>query len=238
MTTQIRTWTEGDLHDGEPARWDLSINNVPVPGGFVARTEAGFEIHYPHLAAKALPTLEEAQRCLELAPPITKAGLKVDRAAAEDSELITAAEAGDMLGVSRFRVNAMVASGVLPGRREAGSILVDRAAVERKAIAGDAPGPQGKFANLFLFYEPAGEQTQYIAEVDVNDAAAIERARAFAQEVMDDASADGVEVRDYLRMRNFTRNHRNACAFCHLDWGDLEQKRAQRLSLQKGELTA
>ena len=106
----------------------------------------------------------------------------------------------------------MVASGVLPGRRDNGKILVDRAAAEQKAAQGLSEGPQGKFANLFLFYAPAGERTQYVAELETDDADSIERARAFAQEVMEDESEDAVEVRDYLRMRNFLRRHENAAS--------------------------
>lgn len=114
MSTQIRTWTEHCNAEGEPLRWELAINDRPVPGGYIEKTDGGFEIHYPHLASKTLPTLDEAKRSLELAPPISAAGLKVEKAAADNSELISTAEAGEMLGVSRFRVNAMVASGVLP----------------------------------------------------------------------------------------------------------------------------
>ena len=103
----------------------------------------------------------------------------------ENSDLISSAEAGEILGVSRFRVNAMVASGVLPGRRNNGKILVDRAAAEQKAAQSLSEGPQGKFANLFLFYAPAGERTQYVAELEADDADSIERARAFQQESVD-----------------------------------------------------
>lgn len=136
MSTQVRTWTEYCGAEGEPSRWDLSINDRPVPGGYIEKTAEGFEIHYPHLPLKKLTTLEEAKRSLELAPPISTAGLKVGRMADEDSDLISSAEAGEILGVSRFRVNAMVASGVLPGRRDNGKILVDRAAAEQKAAQG------------------------------------------------------------------------------------------------------
>ena len=170
MSTQVRTWTEHCGAEGEPSRWDLSINDRPVPGGYIEKTAEGFEIHYPHLPLKKLTTLEEAKRSLELAPPISTAGLKVGRIADEDSDLISSAEAGEILGVSRFRVNAMVASGVLPGRRDNGKILVDRAAAEQKAAQGLSEGPQGKFANLFLFYAPAGERTQYVAELEADDA--------------------------------------------------------------------
>ena len=225
MSTQVRTWTEHCGAEGEPSRWDLSINDRPVPGGYIEKTAEGFEIHYPHLPLKKLTTLEEAKRSLELAPPISTAGLKVGRIADEDSDLISSAEAGEILGVSRFRVNAMVASGVLPGRRDNGKILVDR-------------GPQGKFANLFLFYAPAGERTQYVAELEADDADSIERARAFAQEVMEDESEDAVEVRDYLRMRNFLRRHENEFEFARSVFGDLVEERARRASLRIPETEA
>ena len=250
MSTQVRTWTEYCGAEGEPSRWDLSINDRPVPGGYIEKTAEGFEIHYPHLPLKKLTTLEEAtllvagraykeaKRSLELAPPISTAGLKVGRIADEDSDLISSAEAGEILGVSRFRVNAMVASGVLPGRRDNGKILVDRAAAEQKAAQSLSEGPQGKFANLFLFYAPAGERTQYVAELEADDADSIERARAFAQEVMEDESEDAVEVRDYLRMRNFLRRHENEFEFARSVFGDLVEERARRASLRIPETEA
>ena len=236
MSTQVRTWTEYCGAEGEPSRWDLSINDRPVPGGYIEKTAEGFEIHYPHLPLKKLTTLEEAKRSLELAPPISTAGLKVGRIADEDSDLISSAEAGEILGVSRFRVNAMVASGVLPGRRDNGKILVDRAAAEQKAAQGLPEGPQGKFANLFLFYAPAGERTQYVTELEADDADSIERARAFAQEVMEDESEDAVEVRDYLR--NFLRRHENEFEFARSVFGDLVEERARRASLRIPETEA
>lgn len=238
MSTQIRTWTEHCSAEGEPLRWELAINGRPVPGGYIEKTADGFEIHYPHLASKTLATLDEAKCCLELAPPISTAGLKVERIADEDSDLVSSTEAGEMLGISRFRVNAMVASGVLPGRRDKGKILVDRAAVERKAALGSSEGPQGKFANLFLFYAPAGERIQYVAELEANDTDAIERARAFAQEVMEDDSDDTVEVRDYLRMRNFLRNHGHELEFARTAFADLAQERVRRISLRIPEVVA
>lgn len=238
MSKQIRTWIERCNAEGEPLRWDLAINDKAVPGGYIEKTAEGFEIHYPHLASKTLVSLDEAKRSLELAPPISRAGLNVGKLADEDSDLISSAEAGEILGVSRFRVNAMVASGVLPGRRDNGKILVDRAAVERKAAAGTAQGPQGKFADLFLFYAPAGERIQYVAELEADDADAIERARAFAQEVMEDESEDAVEVRDYLRMRNFLRRHENEFEFARSVFGDLVQERSRRASLRVPEAEA
>lgn len=128
--------------------------------------------------------------------------------------------------------------GVLPGRRDNGKILVDRAAAEQKAAQGLPEGPQGKFANLFLFYAPAGERTQYVAELEADDADSIERARAFAQEVMEDESEDAVEVRDYLRMRNFLRRHENEFEFARSVFGDLVEERARRASLRIPETEA
>lgn len=238
MSTQIRTWTEHCSAEGEPLRWELAINDRPVPGGCIEKTANGFEIHYPHLASKTLATLDEAKRCLELAPPISTAGLKVEKIADEGSDLVSSTEAGEMLGISRFRVNAMVASGVLPGRRDKGKILVDRAAVERKAAEGSPEGPQGKFANLFLFYAPANERVQYIAELEADNVEAIKRARTFVQEVIEDDSDDAVEVRDYLRMRNFLRNHENEFEFTRTAFADLAQERIQRISLRVPEVVA
>ena len=238
MSTQIRTWTEHCNAEGEPLRWELAINDRPVPGGYIEKTNGGFEIHYPHLASKTLPTLDEAKRSLELAPPISAAGLKVEKAAADNSELISTAEAGEMLGVSRFRVNAMVASGVLPGRRDNGKIFVDRSAVERKASQGATEGPQGKFANIFLFYAPAEERIQYVAELEADDADAIENARVFVRDVMEDESNDMVEVRDYLRMRNFLHNHENEFEFSSTTFQALAQERDRRVSLRVAKVVA
>lgn len=190
MSTQARTWTEHCGAEGEPSRWDLSINDRLVPGGYIEKTAEGFEIHYPHLPLKKLTTLDEAKRSLELAPPISTAGLKVGRIADEDSDLISSAEAGEILGVSRFRVNAMVASGVLPAAATTARFSSIAPLRSRRPPQGLSEGPQGKFANLFLFYAPAGERTQYVAELETDDADSIERARAFAQEVMEDESED------------------------------------------------
>ena len=41
MSTQVRTWTEHCGAEGEPSRWDLSINDRPVPGGYIEKTAEG-----------------------------------------------------------------------------------------------------------------------------------------------------------------------------------------------------
>lgn len=238
MSTQVRTWTEYCGAEGEPSRWG-SVHQRPPRAGRLYRenrrrvrdplsTPSPQKAHHPR-GGEAQPGA---------GPTVSTAGLKVGRIADEDSDLISSAEAGEILGVSRFRVNAMVASGVLPGRRDNGKILVDRAAAEQKAAQGLSEGPQGKFANLFLFYAPAGERTQYVAELEADDADSIERARAFAQEVMEDESEDAVEVRDYLRMRNFLRRHENEFEFARSVFGDLVEERARRASLRIPETEA
>lgn len=228
MSTQTRTWTEHCNEKGEPFRWDLAINGVPVPGGFVVKSNEGFEIHYPHMDAKTIDTLDEAKRRLELAPPISKTGLKIDREADEGSELITTEEAGSILGISRFRINAMVSSGILPGKRQGGQTLVDRDAVLRKASMEAEPGPQGKFANLFLFYEPEGEGIQYFCEVDADDQQLVEDAKEFVRDIMSDES-DRVEVRDYLSTQNFTRNRSNDTSFEKTTLAGIVLQRSLRL---------
>lgn len=234
MSTQIRTWTEHCNKEGEPIRWDLAINGMPVPNGFIERSDEGFEIHYPHMDPKTINTLEEAKRRLELAPPISKTGPKIDREAGEGSDLITTEEAGSILGISRFRVNAMVSSGILPGKRQGGQTLVDRDAVLRKASRETKPGPQGKFANLFLFYEPEGEGIQYFCEVDADDQQLVEDAKELVRDIMSD-EGDRVEVRDYLSTQNFTRNHSDDVTFEKTALAEIVLQRTLRLQQRRAK---
>ena len=63
MTRQIRTWHEREGAEGEPRCWDVRINGAPVPGGCIVQTDDGaFEVRYPRLATRTVPTLEEAKR--------------------------------------------------------------------------------------------------------------------------------------------------------------------------------
>lgn len=224
MSTQIRSWIEV-VEEGaeEPSRWNLLINDRPVPGGYVEKGEDGFLIHYPHLASKVLPTLEEAKRRLELAPPVFSEHMKIGRRAKEGSELITSEEAGDLLGVSRFRVNAMVASGVLAGCRIDGRTLVDRRSVEKRLARADVGGPQGQFANLFLFYQPADSVTQYVAEIDADDVDEIGVAKAFVQAI-EEADAGDIEVRSFSDMRIYIRSHREQVPFETMSLDDFVER--------------
>lgn len=169
-------------------RWELAINDRPVPGGYIEKTDGGFEIHYPHLASKTLPTLDEAKRSLELAPPISAAGLKVEKAAADNSELISTAEAGEMLGVSRFRVNAMVASGVLPGRRDNGKIFVDRSAVERKASQGASRRTPGQIRKYLPVLRSRRRAHSVRSRLEADDADAMRMLEFLFEMFMEDES--------------------------------------------------
>lgn len=214
MTTQIRSWVEV-VEDGaeEPLRWNLLINERPVPGGYVEKCDEGFRIHYPHLTEKILPTLDEAKRRLELAPPVFRESLKIGRMAQEGSDLITSEEAGEMLGVSRFRVNAMVASGVLAGLRRDGHTLVDRHSVERRLAKAEVTGPRGQFANRFLFYQSASEvNTLYVAEIEADDADEVAAAQSFTQRIQE-TKAGIAAVFNYSEMRSYMRTHRNEYLF-------------------------
>lgn len=222
MTTQIRSWVEvAEEGAEEPTRWNLLINDRPIPGGYVERCNEGFRTHYPHLAERILPTLDEAKHRLELAPPIFSESLKIGRMAKEGSDLITSEEAGEMLGVSRFRVNAMVASGVLAGRRSEGRTLVDRHSVERRLAQVDTVGPRGQFANQFLFYQSADENdTLYVSEIDADDADEIATAKSFTQ-MIQAAEAGITAIFSYSEMRSYMRIHRNEYLFEALDLNEL-----------------
>lgn len=222
MTTQIRSWVEV-IEEGaeEPTRWNLFINKRPVPGGYVERCDEGFRIHYPHLAGKVLPTLDEAKHRLELAPPVFRESLKIGRIAKEGSDLITSEEAGEMLGVSRFRVNAMVASGVLAGRRSEGCTLVDRQSVERHLTKAEVKGPRGQFANRFLFYQSTdSDNTLYVAEIDADDADEIAAAKSFTR-VIQETEVGIAVVFSYSEMRSYMRIHRDEYLFETLDLHEL-----------------
>jgi hypothetical protein len=201
MTRQIRTWHERDATDGEPRRWDVAINDVPVPGGYVAETADGrFAIHYPRLESKVVDTLDEAKRRIELAPPVTKGAMAIANPLDDDAEedLISTDEAGELLGVSRFRVNAMVANGVLAGKQADGKTLVSRVSVEARKSRPETSGPVGRFAHTFICYYPdGGAEACRIVEIDPAMPEQIDGAKAFLQAVIDGEGAAQVDVLDY-----------------------------------------
>ena len=121
MSHQQRTWVETtDQASGMP-RWDVYINGNPVPGGYILRLANGqFEAHYPHIAPFAKETLVAAKERLEWAPPITSGALRIAREVPDDPRgFIGRDAAAEKLGMSVYRVNAMVANGKLTARRTA-----------------------------------------------------------------------------------------------------------------------
>lgn len=121
MSHQERTWVETtDKGTGLP-RWDVLINGTPVPGGYIVQTAPdSFEVHYPHIDTFSKPTLAEAKERVEWAPPITRGVANIGNEAVEDEcGFESTDDAAQELGVSVWRVNAMVANGKLAARRRA-----------------------------------------------------------------------------------------------------------------------
>ena len=119
MSHQERTWVKtSDEQTGKP-RWNVLVNGKPVPGGFVLELgEEQFEAHYPHIEPFVKPTLREAQERLEWAPPITHGVSRIGAEIDDDpAGFVSVGDAAAKLGVSAFRVNAMVANGKLAARR-------------------------------------------------------------------------------------------------------------------------
>jgi excisionase family DNA binding protein len=138
MSRQVRTWEQTvDEATGMP-RWDVLINGKQVPGGFVlGRPDGTFEAHYPHVKTFSRPTLQQAKERLEWAPPVSEGVSHIARETRaqehdEDTEkFITREETASALGVSIWRVNAMVADGKLSARRtEGGGFEITKSSVE------------------------------------------------------------------------------------------------------------
>ncbi len=132
MSHQERTWVETtDQETGLP-RWDVLINGTPVPGGYIVQTASdNFEVHYPRIATFSKPTLAEAKERVEWAPPITRGVANIGNETTEDEcGFESADEAAQELGVSVWRVNAMIANGKIAARRRAdGTPEVSRSSV-------------------------------------------------------------------------------------------------------------
>lgn len=134
MSRQIRTWKQMVDETTGMARWDILINGKQVPGGFILRRPDGsFEAHYPHVTTFSRPTLQQAQKRLEWAPPISEGMPRIARRARDKGAegFVTREQAASTLGVSVWRVNAMVANGKLSARRtEDGGFEVAESSVE------------------------------------------------------------------------------------------------------------
>jgi hypothetical protein len=119
MSTQVRTWEKTTDPETGRQRWDVSINGVKVPGGYVIETSDGqFEAHYPHIVPFLKPTLEQAKERLEWAPPVTYGVARIAREVDTDQlGFVDLAKAADKLGISEARVRAMVADGKIAAKR-------------------------------------------------------------------------------------------------------------------------
>ena len=119
MSHQERTWIETvDDATGRP-RWNVLINGAPVPGGYIVQVDAGaYEVHYPHIVPFTRATLAEAKERVEWAPPITSGVARIaDEVDNDPKGFLDPDAAAERLGVSVYRVNAMVANGKLAARR-------------------------------------------------------------------------------------------------------------------------
>ena len=201
-----RTWRHVAGEAGRQ-RWDILINGKEVPDGFVLRRETGvYEAHYPHFESTPVyDTLDEALSALECAPVALRSGQRIGKMASDADELIEVDEAADLLGVSRYRVNAMVANGVLAGTRADGKVLVGRSSVERKIAAAtanapegaeqvraeDAHKPQGRFAHRFLRYVSVDGSIDALVELDHEDEDTMSQGALFADWIEDGGGSRG-----------------------------------------------
>lgn len=121
MSHQERTWVETVDETTGRKRWNVLINGKPVPDGYIVQNNEGaYEAHYPHIATFARPSLAEAKDRLEWAPPITSGVARIAFEVDDDPEgFLDPDDAAQKLGMSVYRVNAMVANGKLAARRKA-----------------------------------------------------------------------------------------------------------------------
>lgn len=152
MSHQERSWVETVDEASGRARWNVLVNGTPVPGGYVVQLgEDAFEAHYPHMEPFVRATLAEAQERLSWAPPITAGVAHIGSPVEDDPQgFAEPQQAAEELGVSVWRVNAMVANGKLDARRRAdGSTEVSRSSLAGLASAEAAAAQAGA-------HEPAG----------------------------------------------------------------------------------
>lgn len=220
MTRQVRSWRECAVDEHGRRRWDLLINDQPIPDGYIVQLEdAGFETHYPRAESRVFGDLETARLSLEVAPPVSVGvfplGKKVRQSA--DDVLLTTEEAGELLGVSRYRVNAMVVNGVLAAERSGDSIRVSHASVQDYLVRRDRAGVDdarprsvGRFAHLFVAYTLAGDYSDAeVYEFDHEDAEQMRAAKAFVDVVVEAKGESGdVRVMSYREAMSFCSQHK------------------------------
>lgn len=204
-----RTWVERQLDEGHGStRWDMLLDGKPVEGAYIERSEQGdFDLHFPRLKPTSAPTLEQAQRILEGAPLTRRSGIAIGRSADAEEETIEVDEAAAMLGVSRGRVNAMVANGVLAALRKDGIVRVGVQSILNYLGRENDGAPQGRFAHKFVQYFPDADGDAFILlEVDADNEEQVSHAKAFVDRVRNDsehpAGARVVGYRAAMRLRS------------------------------------
>lgn len=213
----VRTWSTPYKNAEENQHWDLFIDDKLIKKAFVVETDDGFQGNYPKLTSRVFDTLEHAKRWIEFAPPISHDGMAIGKhveSLPEDDELISLEEAGKILGVKRFRVNAMIANGTLAAKRDGEDYVVSRSSVlARLKARGEDPNPAGRFANIYLLYLPNALEVEFIlTEIDVNDTEQVERASAFVKKLECDETKGSARLLSYHATRQLFHNARQILA--------------------------
>lgn len=190
-----RTWCVGHCDDaGLADRWDMMIDGRPLEGAYIERTEQGsYALRFPRLTETTVQSLETAMRILEEAPLTKRRGIAIGRQATEEDPAAFASisEACELLGVSRSRVTAMVANGVLSAKRVDGEVVVGRSSLGCCDSEG-LSGPRGRFANRFVQYYPDARKREFLlVEVDAADESQVLEAKAFVDRVRNDGNHPG-----------------------------------------------
>lgn len=205
-----RNWEEVyDGSKGAPVRWNMTQAGHVVEGAFIEPgTNGGFNLHFPRLVPCEVDSLEEAKRILERAPLASSNGISIGCALSVEQadDLIDVDTAAEMLGVSRWRVNAMVANGSVSASRTASGLRISRESVEKRASGGESNGPCGRFAHRFLQYFPDKKVNAFhLIEVDDSDEIQMRRACDIIDAIDKDKGHLGaarlLDYRDAMRLR-------------------------------------
>ena len=206
-----RTFEEvKDEATGEVVRWNLLQDDKYIEGAYIEKVdEEAFGLHFPRLEYRTVPTLSIAKAIFIDAPLLKRRCIAIGHQSSETQRdaFVTLSEAAELLELSRARVGAMVANGVLSAKEFDGEALVSRKSIERKLGTQDINGPSGKFANQFVQYFPDSSVNEfYLAEVDAMNANALEAAKGFVNDVQGNEKHPGgarlVSYKSAMRLRS------------------------------------
>lgn len=223
-----RTWEEvKDAETGEAVRWNMLIDDALFEEAYIELVEKGtYALHFPRLVETTVPSLPVAMATLENAPLTKRRGIAIGHETKSDirEDFMGIDEVVTALGVSRSRVTAMIANGVLSAKRFDGEVVVSSASVEAYGAQDGKPQARGRFANKFIQYFPDREKNEfYLAEVDVSDSDQVIEAQAFVDSVRDTEKHPGgarlVGYRSAMKLKS--SSHRidatNGAAFMGLE---------------------